>query len=250
MHVSITISNRQQWTRLLLGLCSVYVLFHWSATTLGSERGQAGLLVAALVVSATLGIECLWSGLSIPSAARAIGLGRPRLQGLAISAGICGLALLVVPIFARSTGSAVTAADGWLALLPGLFAQGGIAEETLFRGYLFGHLRVGRSFWRAALLSMLPFVAVHLVLFLTLPLAVAGAALLLAVVMSFPLAQLFELGGATIWPPALLHFVTQATVKVLVFTGDTSWAFPYVWMIASTALPLLVFIIPRSRSDL
>ena len=49
--------------------------------------------------------------------------------------------------------------------LPGLFAQAGIAEELLFRGYLFGHLREGRSFWRAALLSMPPFLAVHLLLF-------------------------------------------------------------------------------------
>jgi membrane protease YdiL (CAAX protease family) len=44
-----------------------------------------------------------------------------------------------------------------------------VAEEVLFRGYLFGHLRRGRSFWRAAVLSMLPFVCVHLLLFFTMP---------------------------------------------------------------------------------
>ena len=36
---------------------------------------------------------------------------------------------------------------GWWWLLPGLFAQGGIAQEVLFRGYLFGRIRRGRSFW-------------------------------------------------------------------------------------------------------
>jgi membrane protease YdiL (CAAX protease family) len=66
------------------------------------------------------------------------------------------------PLFARATATPLAARDGWPLLLPGLFAQGGIAEECLFRGYLFGHLRRERSFWRAAWLSVPPFVAVHL----------------------------------------------------------------------------------------
>jgi membrane protease YdiL (CAAX protease family) len=138
--------------------------------------------------------------------------------------------------------------DGWVWLIPGLFAQAGIAEETLFRGYLFGRLRTGRTFWRAAALSMVPFVAVHLVLFITMPFWVAMAALMLAVVTSFPMAQLFELGGSTIWPPALMHFVVQGTVKVTVLSGEASAAFPLVWMLASAVLPLFVFLVPRPRS--
>jgi hypothetical protein len=57
------------------------------------------------------------------------------------------------------------------------------------------------------------------VLFVTLPFWIALAALVLAVVTSFPMAQLFELGGATIWPPARLHFVVQGTVKVVAVSG-------------------------------
>jgi membrane protease YdiL (CAAX protease family) len=154
---------------------------------------------------------------------------------------VCGLILLVPSIYAKATGATVTFESDSLWLLPGLFAQGGIAEETLFRGYLFGHLRAGRTFWRAAALSTLPFVAVHAILFATLPFWVAFAALLLSVVMSFPLAHLFELGGSTIWPSALLHFVVQATVKILVVSGDAATAFPFVWMMACAVLPLLVF---------
>jgi hypothetical protein len=37
-----------------------------------------------------------------------------------------------------------------------------------------------------------------------------------------PLAHLFELGGATIWAPAILHFVIQATVKVVVIRATAS----------------------------
>ncbi len=124
---------------------------------------------------------------------------------------------LVVPVFAMVQGSTLTLLPGWLALVPGLFAQGGIAEEVLFRGYLFGHLRRGRTFWRAAALSMLPFAAVHLLLFTTMPWPIALAALTLSVALSVPLAHLFELGGSTIWAPALLHAVIQGAVKIVVF---------------------------------
>lgn len=49
-----------------------------------------------------------------------------------------------------------------------------IAEETPFPGCLFRHLRRDRTFWRAVLLSMAPFVLVHLILILTLPWPVAA----------------------------------------------------------------------------
>lgn len=244
------VASRDQWTRLLLGFAAVCALFQWSALSLGSNRGEAGVLVAALVVGALLAVERAWSGQSVWSAARAIGLGRPSLRGLVVSVAVCGLLLLAVAVHARWTGSTVTVADGALWLLPGLFAQAGIAEETLFRGYLFGHLRVGRTFWRAATLSMPPFAGVHLTLFVTLPFGVALAALALAVVMSFPLARLYEPGGETIWAPALLHFFAQATVKVLVVAGEGSPTFPFIWMVASAVLPLLALLIGGPRRAL
>jgi membrane protease YdiL (CAAX protease family) len=137
-------------------------------------------------------------------------------------------------------GLTLASYPGWTSLLPGLFAQAGIAEEALFRGYLFGHVRVGRTFWRAAGLSMLPFVAVHVILFFSMPWPIALASVLLAVVISFPLAHLFELGGGTIWAPALLHFVIQATVKVVVIPYGAE-SFALAWMAASALIPLLVF---------
>ncbi len=133
----------------------------------------------------------------------------------------------------------------WLERLPGLFAQAGIAEEVLFRGYLFGHLRRGRSFWRAATISMIPFVVVHLLMFLTMPWPVAVASLFLAVVISFPMAHLFELGNMTIWAPALLHFVVQGTVKTVHVAGGSSGAFPLVWIAASAVTAALALFVRR-----
>ena len=76
----------------------------------------------------------------------------------------------------------------------------------------------------------------------------ALAALLLAVVTSCPLAHLYELGGSTVWPPALLHFVIQGTVKVLIVTGGEASMFPFVWMAASAGLPMLALMVPRART--
>src|SRR6185295_5054610 len=127
--------------RLLLGLLSVWLLFDRVAAALGSDRGQAGLIVAGVVIAATLAVERLLFREPIGAAARALGLGRPAIPGV-LAATILGLLLLLV--FAALTGTGLAMTAEWLRLVPGLFAQGGLAEEALFRGYLFRRLRPGR----------------------------------------------------------------------------------------------------------
>ena len=244
------INTASQWTRLLAGVALVFALFHWTAQALGSDRGQAGIIIGLLVVTATLVVEGAIFGQSPGRAARSLGLGQPRAGGMIAAAAICVALLLVVPIFAKVSGNSPTLLPGWWLLLPGLFAQAGVAEEVLFRGYLFGRLRQGRSFWRAAGLSILPFAAVHLVLFLTMPWPIALAALMLSIVLSIPLAHLFELGGGTIWAPALVHFVVQGTVKVITFSDVTGSGFPLLWMAASALVPMCALLVPRpERGD-
>ena len=233
------------WWRLLLGLVLVFGLFHWSAGALGSDLGQHGVLVGALVVAATFAVERALFRTPVRAAARSLGLGRPHPAGMIAAACVVLLLFLVVALFARASGSAVGFLPGWTSLLAGLFAQAGIAEEILFRGYLFGRLRAGRSFWRAAAVSMLPFVAVHLILFFTMPWPIALAAVLLSMILSFPLAHLFELGGSTIWAPALVHFVIQGTVKVIVLPDGGAGSFPIVWMAASAVVSMFTFVARR-----
>ena len=224
----------------MVGLFIVFCLFYGSATFLGSDRGQQGILIATLVVAATVLTKRFLLRQQGGASVRRLGLGPPRLKGLVVAGGIAVLLLVVALLFVRARELSPTFYPGWISLLPGLFAQGGIAEEVLFRGYLFGHIRVGRTFWRAAGLSMLPFVGVHLVLFMSMPWPIALASVMLAVVISFPLAYLFELGGNTIWPPAILHFVIQATVKVVVLSHGAE-SFALAWMAASALVPLLIF---------
>jgi membrane protease YdiL (CAAX protease family) len=242
---ALRIDSPSQWMRLVGGVALVFALFDGSARALGSDRGQAGVLVGLLVVGVTLVVERTLFGQGLASATRSLGLGRPRVGGLAAVGATCLALVLVVPIYGRLTGASWTFVPGWLWLLPGLFAQGGVAEEVLFRGFLFGRVRRGRSFWRATGLSMLPFVGVHLLLFATMPWPIALAALLLSVVLSIPFAHLYELGGATIWAPAILHFVVQGTIKVITFAGDDASSFPLVWMVASALLSMGVLMVPR-----
>ncbi|HWE20193.1 MAG TPA: CPBP family intramembrane glutamic endopeptidase [Hyphomicrobiaceae bacterium] len=231
------------WGPLLAGLVMVFGLFQWLAHALGSDRGEAGLLIAAAVIVALVAVEGLLFRLPPMVAVRSLGFGPPTTPGLIVAMGLGLLLLATIPVYAVLRGASVVATPGWMWLLPGLLAQGGVAEEALFRGYLFRHLRRERPFWRAAGLSAVPFALVHLYLFATLPWPIALASILLATVISFPLAHLFELGGNTIWPPALLHFIVQAAVKVSEVPGDTTM--PLIWIAASAALPYLAFLYRR-----
>jgi membrane protease YdiL (CAAX protease family) len=236
--VGTIVSTFRLW--LCLSVFLLFLLLHGSASALGSFRGEAGIQVGVLVVLACLVAQRLLTGAPLPVAIRAVGLGLPTARSIGAAAGIGLILMLAIPAFALATGAQPSLYPGWLVLLPGLFAQGGIAEEILFRGYLFGNVRQHHSFWRAAALSSGPFVAAHLLLFATMSWPVALAATLLAFVVSFPLSHLFEMGGRTIWAPALVHFVIQGAVKVVEMSGAPA-SYPMTWLAACAVVPWLAF---------
>lgn len=215
-----------------------WLLFHGAATWLGSTRGERGALVAGLVL---LSLALLDPGLR-PGLAAAFRRPPARSMVLALLLGAALLAYL--PLFAWRTGARLSLRPGWPLLLPGLLAQAGVAEEALYRVALFGRLRGGRSFWRAAWLSLPPFVVAHLPLFRDLSPAIAAGALLLAFAMSFPLARLYELGRGTLWAAALVHAVAQGAIKLVEAPPEHAGALALGWMAACLAVPWLLFL-PR-----
>lgn len=239
---SPAIANARSWIRLVAALVGVFALFHGLASWLGSLRGEAGLWIGAAVVAAVIAVDRMLLG----SAVAASTLGPPARRGVIAVVVVSVILLAVFPLLAWLGGGRLVLDDHWLALVPGLFAQAGIAEELLFRGFLFAHLRRGRSFWRASVLSMLPFVAVHLFLFVTLPFPIAAASVGLSVVMSFPFAQAFELCGRTIWGAALLHFIVQGAIKVIALDGPLGPQLPMIWMAAAAVVPFGLFVFRRS----
>jgi membrane protease YdiL (CAAX protease family) len=159
-----------------------------------------GLAVAAVVIP-----EMLLFKSSLLEALRNTGIGRPR-AGVILVGLLVSLPLLVYfPIFSLITRVPLILFEDWPYRLLTVVLMQGLTEEMMFRGYLFGHLRAGRSFRRAAAISALFFGLAHLHLFTILDPLVAGIATLLAVVSHVPLAYLYERGRNTIWTGSIVH---------------------------------------------
>jgi membrane protease YdiL (CAAX protease family) len=233
---------------IIAGFLFIWLVLDRSALSLGSFRGEAGILVALLTVLAAVVVERALFGRGPAKAVEALGFGTPARNGLLTALLLSAGLLAFFPIYAAMTQTPLRIAEGWWLLAPGLFAQAGIAEEALFRGFLYRHVRRGRGFWRAALIASLPFIAVHLLLFRTLDFPLALAALLVSVSLSFPLAHLFELSRSSIWPGALLHFVVQGAIKLVVAPAESLMPMAMAWMLLATLAPWLVFLVKRLGS--
>jgi membrane protease YdiL (CAAX protease family) len=227
--------------RILFGFVLLWLCLDVTARQLGSFRGEAGFVGAAAVLVAALAVEWLFFDVRPVTALHALGLGRPTGGSIAIALGVSAVMLAFYPLYGLVSGSMPRLRADALALAPGIFAQAGIAEETVFRGFLFRHLRETRPFWPAALLSTLPFALVHIPIFFTQPLAVALASTLLALVIAFPLAFLFEAGGSTIWGAAIVHFVVQGSIKMVDVPPEDLARMAVGWMAVCATVPWLVF---------
>jgi membrane protease YdiL (CAAX protease family) len=235
-----------EFVKLTVGFAIIYLVLDRSAAWTNSLYGEYGALICALTIAAALLVERLLFGRAPRQALVALGLGRPSRHGL-LAGLLVSLALLAYfPILALVSGQPLALREGWLWIALGVLLQGGIAEELLWRGYLFRHLRATRSFWRAASIAMIFMVAQHTLLLWQLPLPIALAALVVALLSSFPLAHLFEAGGNTVWGPALLHCVIQGALKGVVLPEAELLAAQLGWMAASVVVPYLVFLVRRA----
>jgi membrane protease YdiL (CAAX protease family) len=236
-----------EFVKLTAGFAIIYLVLDRSATWTNSLYGEYGALICIFVIATALLVERLLFGKAPRQALAALGFGRPARRGL-LTALLASLALLAYfPLFALVSGQPLDLHDGWLWIVMGVLLQGGIAEELLWRGYLFRHLRATRGFWRAAALAMIFMVVQHTLLLWQLPLPIALAALVVALLSSFPLAHLFEVGGNTVWAPALLHAVIQGAIKVIVVPEASQLTAQLGWMAASVLVPYLVFLVRRTE---
>ncbi|MBC7985428.1 MAG: CPBP family intramembrane metalloprotease [Sphingomonadaceae bacterium] len=230
----------------LIGFGILWVLLDRSAAAAGSLRGEMGLQIGALVVGAAWALEWVLSRRRPAEAYRAIGMALPARRPLLVAIVLCGALILYFPVFAAVSGARITVMGGAAMLALGMFAQGGVAEEVVFRGFLFRRLRAGRSFWRAAWIAAIPFVAVHALLFLSLDFPIALASLLLALSLSFPLSWIFEVSGNSIWPPAIIHATLQAAPK-LVDAGEDFTLLAMGWIVLGGVVPWALFLLRPTK---
>ncbi len=173
-----------------------------------------------------------------------MGFARPAGRAMISAGAVAALLQLVYPVTTSVTGAAVQLRPGWPWLLIGIFAFHGLAEETVWRGYAYRRLRVGRSFGAAVRWTM-PLVAVaHLPILITSGPLVGSAALLVAAVSAVPLAYLFDLGRGTIWAPAVVHTAIDS-FKLVIVPAAALTTFSLLVAAVSIVVPLLVLAVPR-----
>jgi membrane protease YdiL (CAAX protease family) len=148
--------------------------------------------------------------------------------------------LLFFPVLSLASGARLRLNEDWLLTLAGIILLNGLAEETLFRGYVFGNLRQGSSFLRAGFISLLLFAAAHLYLFFGNPFILGLAGTLVAISAAFPMAYLFERGNSTIWAPVILHVATHI-IRLVAIPEAVYMPAVVAWLGMQIFLPLLVF---------
>jgi membrane protease YdiL (CAAX protease family) len=124
-----------------------------------------------------------------------------------------------LPLFAWTSGTAMDLRPEWPSLLLGVVLVNGVTEEVIHRGFVFGHLRRGRPFATAATISAMLFAAQHLYIIVTMGWTIGLASVLLAALLAYPLASVFDRGNS-IAGPAILHTSSNAPVMILALPED------------------------------
>ena len=130
--------------------------------------------------------------------------------------------------------------------LIGILTLHGLAEELVWRGYVFRRLAQGRSFWPAVCWSM-PLIAVtHVPIVLAAGPAVGVGAMLVAATTSIAFSRLYAMGGGTLWAPGLLHAAIDS-FKLVVLPAAAQPIYPFLIIGFSIVVPLLVLVVPPTR---
>ncbi len=238
------VATARSWVRFLAGFAVLgAVLLGTSAL---DATGRWGPAILAAVLATALAVEAVTRRFTLVAALSRVGLGRPGGRALAVAAVVSGLVLLAFPLTAVVTGAAPVLRPDWPWLLVGILAFHGVAEELVWRGYVFRRLRAGRSFRAATWWTMPLIAAAHVPIVVTMGPAIGLGAMLVAAVTAFPLGHLYETGGNTIWAPALVHTAIDA-FKLVVIPAAAITTFSSLLIVVSLTVPLLALAVPVPR---
>ena len=231
------------WARFLLGFLILWAVLAGASSADPTARWGPAILAA--VVAAALAVSRGLYRMPCREAIRALGLGRPDRRSLLVSAVVSALVLLVWPTTAWLSGASIPLRPDWPVVLIGVLTLHGLAEELVWRGYVFRRLARGRSFWPAVLWSM-PLIAVtHIPIVVTSGPAIGGGAMLVAAVTSIAFSRLYAMGGGTLWAPGLLHAAIDS-FKLVVLPAAALQIYPFLIIGFSLAVPLLVLVYPTA----
>lgn len=227
---------------VLAGFLLLWLVFNRASHLMTSALYETGLIVLLLVTLTAYLVEIL--GFRYIKAAhvfRALGFKSPTEPGLRAALLISLTMLLFFPALSLATGERFGLRDNWPWIGLGLLAQAGLAQELVFRGYLFRHLRRHFAFRRAALFVMVPFALGRAFMFGAADAGTVIAGIVVAVATALPLAHLYERSGNSIWPPALVSMVSAAALEIVVIPAHLAPIAIVGWAIISAAIPYLTF---------
>ena len=234
---------RQTTWLVLIGAVVMFLILQVGVTLLISVVDQtwSALIATAAMVAFALAFERLALARRPVEAQRAMGWVRSNYRAVLVAVILSAAMLIFYPIASLVIGAPITLKTDWLWILIGAIVLNGIGEETLFRGFIFGHLRrAGISFVCAGLITLGIFTTIHLLLFLQNPFVVALAGTMIALVASFPLAYLFERAGFSIWPTVILHGATH-TIRLVAIPEPYSMQVLVAWLVLQIGMPFLIW---------
>jgi membrane protease YdiL (CAAX protease family) len=235
---------------ILIGAAIMFVILQAGITWLIPivDWTWGAFITTAAMLAVAFGMERIVFGRSLGASANALGWTRPHPRALLVAALLCLPMLAFFPIIVLGFQVPLALRTDWLWILLGVIAFNGLAEETLWRGFIFGHLRqAGLSFVRAGMVALAIFTAVHLLLFAQNPFIVALAATLVALLGSFPLAFLYERAGFSIWPVAILHVATHF-IRLVSIPEPQAMTVTVAWLGLLIGMPLLILAFHRYLS--
>jgi membrane protease YdiL (CAAX protease family) len=233
------------WARFLVGFFILWAALAGASST--DPTARWGPAILAVVVAASLGVSRGLYRLPLHDAVRALGLGRPDWRSLAVSAAISALVLLVWPATTLLSGTSIPLRPDWPVVLIGILTLHGLAEELVWRGYVFRRLAHGRSFWPAVCWSMPLIAATHIPIVVVSGPAIGVGAMLVAAVTSIALSRLYTMGGGNLWAPGLLHAAIDS-FKLVVLPAASVPIYPYLIIGFSLVVPLLVLLVPAPHA--
>ena len=194
-------------------------------TCLDAECGfSSGEIMVSLIIplaffAVPVVLEMVLDKKGLVQALSDIGLIRFNWTGIRLALMVL-LPLIVYPLVSLLTNTPLATQPGWQWRILNVVLVNGLTEETMMRGFVFRHLREGRTFWHAAALSTLFFVGYHLPLIVTSGVLVGVIVVVLAIPTGFLTAYLYERGNNTVWGPVLLHSLYNSLYLLFALTTD------------------------------
>jgi membrane protease YdiL (CAAX protease family) len=231
---------------IIIGYIIIYGVLELSAKFLGDLiKPENALIVMACVLTCAVLVEIFLFKNKFSSLVKLLGLNKPSTSSIIAALVITGILFSCYPLITYLTGYTFVVPADWAWLAVGVFALHGVAEEVLYRAFLFRRLRERFSFWKAGWIAVLFFAVAHIPIIISQGLLVGGMAVILSIASSFPLSWLYEKGNDTIWAPAIVHAAIDTVIPILAAAGmnESTQIAVSLWMVVSIIVPYSAFLL-------